>query len=216
MAVRRAEIETLHPALLSRVIVRLTGAAGAAGQSARTIEAIMDALEEEEAVVNLTGGAHALAGREYLSVVRAETPQIDVPLAMEGVTDTPFGCFTVRPALPEETGDGKTCQRVPARLLKGARVTGRREGDAMVPFGKRSPVKLKKLMIDAGIERAMRSSIPVLRTAEGNVFFAVGLRPSQLCMGTEDEKQMLVCFCGAWPQAETRQTNQTIGGYRDD
>ena len=216
MAVRRAEIERLHPALLSRVIVRLTGAAGAAGQSARTIEAIMDALEEEEAVVNLTGGAHALAGREYLSVVRAETPRIDVPLAMEGVTDTPFGCFTVRPALPGETGDGKTCQRVPARLLEGARVTGRREGDAMVPFGKRSPVKLKKLMIDAGIERAMRSSIPVLRTAEGNVFFAVGLRPSQLCMGTEDEKQMLVCFCGAWPQAETRQTNQTIGGYRDD
>ena len=216
-AIGRAQLAQLHPALLSRAIVRLIGSAGVGVQSARTVEMIMRALYEEGAVVNLTGGAHALTGKEYLCVVRCAAPDIDVPIAISGVTDTPFGRFSVRQALPGETGDGRHCQRIPLRLLAGARVTGRREGDTMIPFGKRSPVKLKKLMIDAGIERAMRASIPVLRAQGGDILFAAGLRASQLCMGTEDEQQMLVCFLGEWPQGEERcNMNQANGGYRND
>ena len=66
----------------------------------------------------------------------------------------------------------------------------------MIPFGKHTPVKLKKLMIDAHIERAMRSSVPVVRDREGGVLFAAGLRPAQRCRVTQDEARMTVRFYG--------------------
>ena len=201
-AAARREIETLHPALLSRTIVRLIDRAGVKRQSADAIGAVMDALKEGEAVVNLTDGAHAAAGEKYLCITRADAPQADTPLALSGETDTPFGRFLVRAAQPGETGDGRTCQRVPSALLDGACVTARRKGDTMIPFGRQTPVKLKKLMIDAGIERAMRNSMPILRSKDGDILFAVGLRPSEKCRGRPDEAQMLVRFLGAWPQAD--------------
>jgi len=200
---RRDRLLAQHPALLSRALVRLIERAGIAPQSAKVIEAIMDALPSGDAVINLTGGAHAAVGRRFVCLTREAAVQIDVPLAVPGMTDTPFGRFEVRKALPCETGDGKTAQRIPARLLTGARVTGRRQGDEMIPFGKKMPVKLKKLMIDAGIERAMRASVPVIRR-EDEVLFAVGLRPSELCRGGEHEEQMMIRFLGKWPGADDR------------
>lgn len=199
-AVKKAEIRNLHPALLSRVIVRLIRAADISPQSAHVIAKIMDALEQDDAVANLTGGAHAAAGGEYLCLTRADAVKTDIPLCVPGVTQTPFGAFEVRVAESGETGDGKTAQRIPGEILKGARVTGRREGDVMIPFGRKTPVKLKKLMIDAGIERAMRASVPVIRRGE-QVLFAVGLRPGECCRGSGQEEQMIVRFCGAWPHA---------------
>lgn len=200
VAAKKAELSTLHPALLSRMIVRLVRMADIPAQSARVISEIMGVLAEENTIVNLAGDAHAAIGREYLCLTRAERPEIDVPLRVPGVTHTPFGVFEVRIAGNSETGNGKTAQRIPGRILEGARVTGRREGDAMIPFGKRTPVKLKKLMIDAGVERAMRASVPVIRKEE-QVLFAVGLRPGECCRGSEQEEQMIVRFGGAWPRA---------------
>lgn len=201
VAVKKAELSALHPALLSRMIVRLICMAGLLPQSARVIAGIMDALKEKSAVVNLTDGAHAVIGGRYLCLTCAAPPETDVLLIAPGVTHTPFGDFEVWPAESGETGDGKTAQRIPKRLLSGARVTGRREGDTIIPFGKQTPVKLKKLMIDAGVERAMRASLPVIRR-EDQVLFAVGLRPGECCRGTEQEEQMIVRFCGAWPRAD--------------
>ena len=114
---------------------------------------------------------------------------------------TPFGVFEVRQAQPGETGDGKMAQCMPMDLLYGAYVSARREGDTMIPFGKRSPVKLKKLMIDAHVERAMRPSVPIVRDRNGNVLFAVGLRPAEGCRTSQEETQMIVRFCGEWPCA---------------
>lgn len=203
-AAERAALEGLHPALLSRAIVRLIRLSGAEAQSAGVIEAVMDALGREEAVVNLTGDAHAAIGRRYLCIVRAQAEPGETPLAVSGVTDTPFGRFEVRPAAPGETGDGKRTQRVPKRLLEGAAVGSRRAGETMVPFGRHTPVKLKKLMIDAGIERAMRGGIPLVRAKDGEVLFAVGLRAAQACAGAEQEEQLIVRFCGGWPCADGR------------
>ena len=197
-AVEKRELLALHPALLSRVVVRLCARAGLAPQSAQTVGRIMEALAAEDAAVNLTGGAHAVIGRRYLCLIRADAPCPEVPLRVPGVTDTPFGRFEVRPAQPGEWGDGKAAQSIPGRLLAQASVGSRREGETMVPFGKHSPVKLKKLMIDAGVERAMRRSVPVVRGGEG-VLFAVGLRGAEGCRGNEDEERMLVRFMGLWP-----------------
>ena len=192
----------LHPALLSRMLVRLIAQAGLAPQRAETIGQIMEALGQEDAAVNLTGGAHAVIGRRFLCLIRADAPMQDAPLCVPGVTDTPFGRFEVRSAQPGEWGDGRVSQSIPAGLLADARVGSRREGEMMVPFGMRSPVKLKKLMIDAGVERAMRRSVPVLRSGE-TVLFAVGLRPGEACRGKEGEESLLVRFLGPWPCGKT-------------
>ncbi len=197
-AVKKDALLALHPALCSRVLVRLVARAGLAPQRGETIGQIMDALDQEDAAVNLTGGAHAVIGRRYLCVVCADRLCPDALLRVPGVTDTPFGRFEVRPALPGEWGDGKTAQSMPARLLADACVGSRREGETMAPFGRSTPVKLKKLMIDAGVERAMRRSVPVVRSG-GAVLFAVGLRPGECCRGNEDEERMLVRFLGDWP-----------------
>lgn len=200
-AVQKHCLKSLHPALLSRVLVRLMKQAGIAPQRMSVIEAIMDALESEDAVVNLAGDAHASIGKRYLCLTRADALQGETPLCVPGVTDTPFGRFEVYPAPEHETGDGKRAQRMPAQLLEGAFVSSRREGDMMIPFGKRTPVKLKKLMIDAGIERAMRASVPLVRAQDGSILFAVGLRPSECCR-EECGEQMIVRFLGKWPCGE--------------
>lgn len=200
LAIKRAQLEGLHPALGSRALVRLIAQAGMETQSARVIDGILSSLASRDAqtTVNLSCGAHAVAGERYLCLVRRQETQ-ETPLAVPGETDTPFGRFIVRAALPGETGDGKKTQAIPARALEGARVTSRREGDVMIPFGRSSSVSLKKLMIDAGVERAMRCSVPVLRGHEG-IVWVVGLRPGEACR--ENTQRMLVEFCGEWPAAD--------------
>lgn len=199
-AVEKQALAGLHPALLSRALVGMMESAGIPPQGAQTIDALMASLESRQAVVNLTGGAHASVGRRYLCLTREQPPPEDTALAVPGVTDTPFGRFLVRAALPGETGDGRRSQRMPASLLRGAYVTARKEGDAMVPFGRHTPVKLKKLMIDAGVERAMRASVPVVR-GECGVLFAVGLRPSACCESAQAD-DMLLMFEGEIPFAQ--------------
>ena len=97
---------------------------------------------------------------------------------------------------------------MPASLLHGACVTGRREGDVLIPFGRHTPVKLKKLMIEAGIERAMRNSVPVLRR-DDMLLFAVGVRPGECCRSTkEDQSIMMVRYLGFAPKSEAKGSNQ--------
>lgn len=202
LAIRRSALAGLHPAILSRALVRLMDRAHIGPQSAETVEAVMDALHRGGAVVNLTDGAHAAVGETYLCLTRADAAMPDTPLNVPGYTDTPFGGFEVRAARPGETGDGRRAQCMPLLLLEGAVVSSRREGDTMIPFGRKTPVKLKKLMIDAHVERAMRKSVPLVRDREGNILLAVGLRSAESCRVGENEAQMMVRFCGCWSAAD--------------
>lgn len=202
LAVPKEKLKGMHPALLSRALVRLMDRAGIVPQCADAMERIMDMLSAGEGSVNLTGGAHAQAGEGYLCLTRAQEAIPDTPLNAPGRTMTPFGEFDVREAFEGETGDGKREQRMPLRLLQGAYVSARREGDIMIPFGKSTPVKIKKLMIDAHVERAMRRSVPVVRDAQGKILWAVGLRPDERCRGAAMETQVIVRFCGEWPCAD--------------
>lgn len=198
MAVKKETLIHLHEALLSRVIARAIEAAGAQA-SGYVIDRIVRAVQKDETTAAIGIGAadgqtvRARFGEEFLCITRPYMDIADTPLAMEGKTQTPFGVFCVRRAQAGETGDGITSQSVPTRLLESAVVGVRREGDAMIPFGQHTPVKLKKLMIDRGVERAMRRSIPVIRSKEG-ILWASGIRPSQLCLAREDEERMMITF----------------------
>ena len=65
-------------------------------------------------------------------------------------------------------------------MIRGLTVGTRLPGETMVPFGKHKPQEIRKLISDAGVEPAMRRSVPVLRNRQGAVWLA-GLRPSELC-----------------------------------
>ncbi len=189
-----------HDALLSRAVVRAIEAAGAQA-GAPAVETLIGAIRtgRETAVeLGVFGGAlvQARVGTRFLCVTRPRMAIGDVPLAPEGETLTPMGRFSVREAKKGETGDGVRSQVVPAGLLQGARVTARREGDAMIPFGQHTPVKVKKLMIDAGVERAMRRSIPVVRNEDG-IFWLAGLRPGEACRAGAQEARRMITFDGA-------------------
>ena len=198
VALERERLCGLHEALLSRVLARTMREAGLGTPQAREMETLMRMLSGGETAVSLSGGASARTGRRYLCLTRRDARVPDVPLGGQGVVQTPFGPFAVRDANPGETGDGVRSQVIPRSQLEGAWVSTRRMGDAMTPFGRHQPVLLKKLMADAGIERAMRASIPVVRNREG-ILWLVGIRPAQMCLVRGEEDNRMVEFLGAWP-----------------
>ena len=191
VALQRAELAALDDALLGRTVVRELMRSGFGAQRAEAIDSITRSiLCGETLTVNLTDGAHAYVGENCVCLIRAQRDVPEVQLAPYGETATPYGVLTVREAEDGETGDGITCQAVDAQMLSGCMVGGRREGDTLVPFGRHTPVKLKKLMIDAGIERPIRNSLPVIRKGD-MILWAVGLRPSNLCAAQGGKRLMI-------------------------
>lgn len=200
VALARERLAALHEALQSRVLARaLERAELPASSAALEQTAGLLAAQTGAKAVSLPGGGEARLGERYLCLVRPEAVIADTALPAQGEIGTPFGVFRVREPLPGETGDGRTSQRIPEALLGGARVTARRQGDAMIPFGRGGSVKLKKLMADAGVERAMRRSVPVLRRGE-TILWAAGLRAGECCRAREGERAWLV----EWIRREER------------
>ncbi|HCS20417.1 MAG TPA: tRNA lysidine(34) synthetase TilS, partial [Bacteroidetes bacterium] len=54
------------------------------------------------------------------------------------------------------------------------------EGDKMKPFGMKGNKKLSDILIDAGIDRFTKASIPVLCDKKGNILWLAGVRSSEL------------------------------------
>ena len=131
--------------------------------------------------MNLSGGARAEIGARYVAILRAEQAVTETPLNLLGATETPFGAFIVRRAEPGETGDGVHSQTVDADRLAGAVIAPWQSGEAMTPFGAKSPVRMKKLLED--VERALRRSVPVLKNGENTLLWMPGVRPAEICRG---------------------------------
>lgn len=170
----------LHPALASRAIVGLIEKAGAPTQSAQTVSRLMSGLDGRGAI-NLSGGARAEIGAEYVAILRPEEAVASTPLHPSGATQTPFGTFIVRPAEPGEMGDGVHSQTMAAGLLTGAVIALWQSGDEMTPFGAKSPVRMKKLL--ENVEHALRRSVPVLKNEKNTLLWMPGVRPAEICRG---------------------------------
>ena len=197
LAVEAEPLRALHPALMSRLLVRLIEKSGLCAQSAGTLEQIMAMLEGgREAAVNLAGGGHARLGARYICLTGERMPAADTPLRLNAETDTPFGRFRVREVLPGETGDGKRAQAMPAALLAGAAIGPRRPGDCLLPLHGAGHTTLKKLLGEAGVERAMRPSVPILRSAGGDILWVAGIRPDAACAVRPGESAALVEWLG--------------------
>ena len=198
MALKLADICNLHDALLSRILVHLVKAVGAQ-VSGMVIDRMIHALRRGEKTAAVGIGSvcgetiQARFGERFLCVTRPYSEIGMFELRLDGETHTPFGTFSVRPAQAGETGDGVSAQAISKALLEGAQITVRREGDAIIPFGRHTPVKVKKLLIDAGVERAMRRSVPVLRHA-GEILWLPGIKTSRLCHTQENEENLIISF----------------------
>ena len=84
-------------------------------------------------------------------------------------------------------------------LVMSNRVLSRLEemGISLEKLGDTMPItntmKLLQLMIDAGVERAMRRSVPVIRKGK-EILWAPGLRPSDACRAGEGEERVMIVF----------------------
>ena len=64
-------------------------------------------------------------------------------------------------------------------------------GEKMIPFGRRTPVLIKKLFSDAKIPAVKRVSFPLLSDSEGNILCVGKLRRSTLAQMDENTKNVL-------------------------
>ncbi len=201
-AVERETVQSLDGALLSRVIGRMMALAHITADFA-AVGRVTDMIRGGQQAVSFTGGG-ARMGKRFLCITARSAICPDTMLGADGVTDTLFGRFTVHKAKPGETGDGRMSQAIPLRLMDGAMVTMRREGDAMTPFGRHTKRKLKDILTDAGVERAMKDSVPIVRNRDG-ILWAVGIRPGERVRAEDGEPRLLVTWegpniCDTWEE----------------
>ncbi len=64
-------------------------------------------------------------------------------------------------------------------------------GDRLIPFGRKTPVKLKKLLIDLKIEKNRRDDLPVITDSSGSILLVPGIRRSNIAPVTEGSKSLL-------------------------
>ena len=67
----------------------------------------------------------------------------------------------------------------------------RRPGDFIIPFGRKTPVKLKKLFIDTKVELKQRDNIPVILDNSGRIILVPGIRRSNIAPVTEGRCSLL-------------------------
>ena len=77
------------------------------------------------------------------------------------------------------------------RDLMPLRISCWRCGDKLVPFGKKTPVRLKKLFADAGIAASERSGYPVIRGADGSILWVALLRNGNIAPADAQTRQVL-------------------------
>lgn len=196
-ALVRSEVETMHEALLSRAVIRALEAAGlpVSAQSVDTAVSLLRGGKNAQAAI--PGPGRVSLGRKLLCVTREGAREETYPLAMDAKTQTPFGTFVIRDAREGETGDGVRAQAIAQEKLAGAYVSARRPGDRMTPFGMRGEKKLQDILTDAGVERALRESVPVVRSGSG-ILWAAGVRASQDVLAQDGQRMKLVEFSSEW------------------
>ena len=66
-----------------------------------------------------------------------------------------------------------------------------RAGDKMIPFGKNTPVKLKKIFVDRKISSDDKNKIPLLSLSDNTIIWILGVRRSNFAVVKTDTKQIV-------------------------
>ncbi len=84
---------------------------------------------------------------------------------------------------------GFALEKLPETLV----LRGWREGDQMIPFGKKTAVKLKKIFTDAKISPEKKKATPLLCLPDGTVIWVAGIRRSSFAP-VEPDKQAMIFY----------------------
>ena len=92
-----------------------------------------------------------------------------------------FGAFELRAERVDQPKFGDPFSAFfPEELPSELRISIRADGERMIPFGRHSPVLLKKLFSDAKIKSYERDSYPVLRLPDDSILWIPGVKRSVL------------------------------------
>ena len=172
-----AGVRALPAALRRRVLVRLLSEAGA--------RVDRSALSRALAAVSSSGGATLSRGVELRcsgGLIRCtrmargrRSSQASLPLAGGWIEDSMSGLrIGLADALPAARPPGEWLQIAAASLPLSIR--RRRPGDRVGPLGGKG-AKVQDLMVDLGIPREERDSIPIVCDAAGRIVWVVGVWP---------------------------------------
>ena len=213
-ALPAAPLRSVHPALAGRALRSLLEAAGFPPEE-RSISLALNVLRKpaEEQAMNLPHGGRLAVGRESVCATKTMKPLSGFSIR-PGRNETPFGTVTLRRAAAAERCDGIRTQLVPGRKIQELQLMAREPGREMIPFGRQDTVPLRKLISSAGIELAMRMSIPLFE-AGGEIFWLGGIRGAACCKDAEDP--WMIEWEPPWIQIKERnaQDQQRQEDYKD-
>lgn len=137
----------------------------------------------------------AVRGDKVECVQRSARPPLpDAPWDIRKTNRLEFGSFALTAELvpPENllfTTDKSTAYFDASMLDAPLTVGIWRAGDRMIPFGRKTPVLLKKLFSDAGAPPEWKRTLPLLRNSRGAILWAPFVRNSAFAPVTRDTKQ---------------------------
>lgn len=123
--------------------------------------------------------------------------RINIPVTIPGETSWPGGRLIARCLRREELpADWQKAGKDEAFFSVGEELPrlflrNRRPGDRVIAFGRQSPEKLKKLLIDAKIPCQERGRIPLVVDGEDNIWWVVGVRHTNMARVRPDDRNIL-------------------------
>ena len=184
VALDRAGLAALHPALASRLLRRAYSVLVGPGREpeAGQVEAALALVARGRGRVHLAGGVVLTVGTQEVCLGRGAPPRPsllpETPLRVPGTTQVDGWTFHARlvpPPSSPRTDDPYEAYLDADAVGPTLTVTSRRRGDRLRPLGLGGEKKLQDLLVDAKVPVEERDRVPVVRCRWG-IAWVVGLR----------------------------------------
>lgn len=198
-----------HTVMRSRIVrsclERLEG--GGRDTDREEVERILALIESGRGETDVTSRVRCGAGKGIIAFAVRSGGYDPVLIAIPGETAVPTGgLITARCLTASDRIDGRWCVLIDPEVVEryGALTVGRvKQGEYMIPFGRKTAVKVYTLLSDSAVPKVLRESVPVVR-AGGVPVWIPGVRSAE-CLSTEraGADAMLLLYRGGpeWRQA---------------
>lgn len=192
-------LATLPIALCKRVLLRALGEmAGEEGWEANDIDIILDLMTKSGSskMVQLKKDVKVRKVYDELvfSTTQKETISFDYLLDIPTTVMLPSGDeYLIKLVKAQDFNAEKYTTYVDYdKCTLPLHLRSRKPGDVFSPYGLKGSKKLKDFFIDLKIPYSKRSEVPLLTSAEGDIYAVVGYRVSNLAFVDKDTKRILV------------------------
>ncbi|MBQ8094362.1 MAG: tRNA lysidine(34) synthetase TilS [Clostridia bacterium] len=173
-------LQGISPSVGTRAVARIAALAGLPAQNREKTEAVWRLSQSGEGrAENLEGSGRARLWRGLLILVRAQQDMPRVQLDRFGKVETTFGRFDIRPARPDETGNGRACQAFPAACLGKMELGLCRDNGYFQPFGRAVQGHVQNFLTKVPLPEEIRMRMPAVCSRDGEVLWIPGIRGSE-------------------------------------